>query len=203
MEFEATIKIPDDVWENRCRWCVHRIRDENMTVERSRIWNASYRDRLPCRIIGIAMHSLIPGECKSFHPNWVYGICETCEHNNMFAEGFCRAECQPNKRKVFVGEGYGNPAYWAEHALSTCDNYTPNPNYFDGMRKQAVDGKIPRNFDPVTMEPTDTLDPTKWAATEANLSALDEKIRKEKERARIFREAERDGQIPGQQRMDI
>ena len=196
---EKMIKIPDDVFETRCRWCVHRIREENQPVDFDRIWRASYRDELPCRIIGIARCNDIPGECTSFHPNEIYGICGTCEHDSMFCDGFCRRREQPNKRQLFIGQGYANPEYWGKHYLSTCDNYEVRSSLVDRMRRQAAEGKIPKNFDPETMQPTETMDTTRWAGLDRQI--VEEK--KQREREKVFKEAERVNQIPGQQMMDI
>ena len=54
--------------------------------------------------MGISQCNKVKGECLSFLPNYIFGICSTCQHNNMF------------------------------------------------MKKEAAEGRIPRNFNPETMQ---------------------------------------------------
>lgn len=201
--------IPDDVWEGRCRWCIHRTAEENRKIPRAWIYQYRHDRDKPCRILGVAHPDEIPGECKSFAPNEIYGICATCEHDNSFHEGFCLHDGQPNKRQVYIGQGYQNEAYWGVHRLSTCDAYTPDPAWFDTMRRQAAEGRIPRNFNPETMKPIgDGFEETKaaLAAWESAENAIrQEKERHEAERMRKLAEdtAKATGQIAGQMAMEF
>lgn len=151
------MKIPEDVFINRCRWCLHGNKDgKNIEIPEADIYKAKYRDRQPCQIMGISSHSVVPGECLSFMPRFMYGICATCEHNNAFTENYCMRPEQPNKRQLFMGNSFSGMHgrdYWGKHMLSTCDAYTPDPYWFDIMRRDAAAGLIPRNFNPDTMRP--------------------------------------------------
>lgn len=199
-------EIPDDVWEERCQWCIHRTGNENRKIPKAWAFRYQHDKDKPCRIMGIAKMDEIPGECRSFAPNKIYGICMTCEHDNCFHEGFCLHDGQPNKRQVYIGQGYQNEAYYGVHRLSTCDAYTPSPFWFDTMRRQAAEGKIPRNFNPETMEPIG-----KGFGFEKTMHAIDawERVENELKRENERREAARmrklaeetakaSGQIAGQ-----
>ncbi|MBQ3859930.1 MAG: hypothetical protein II779_05330 [Clostridia bacterium] len=166
------MKIPDDVYEQRCRYCRHHMpAGGNQDVPERWIFQVQHRKDLSCGIFGLARCAEVPGECLTFHPNWIFGICKTCEHNNSFADGYCLSDERPNYRQVFRAcEGISfRPDYWRRHVVSTCDAYSPNPYWFDTMRKQAAAGEIPRNFDPETMEATEQFDGVaaeKWEALE-------------------------------------
>lgn len=198
-------KIPEDVWEGRCRWCVHRRLEENKPVDRRLIYNSAYaKDHLSCRIYGLAKCHEIPGECRSFAPNHIYGICKTCEYNNCFHEGYCTRDEQPNKRQVYIGHSaYNHKAdYWQVHEMSTCDEYTPDSGWFETMRRQAAEGKIPRNFDPETMKMIaphqENQMAEKWKEIDRILKEEAERERKQKEREKMWAAAEAREQIPGQ-----
>lgn len=202
MSMNDKIRIPDDVWTERCQWCVHRQTSENRTVEK---WEC-YSSRLdidrskPCRIMSIARFADIPGECKSFAPHNIYGLCMTCKHDSIFQQDrdYCKIDERPNYRQIYIGIGYQEKAYWGIHRLSTCDNYEPSEVHIEGMREDAARGKIPRNFDPETMKPIGEAQQNetaeKWAAIENELAAEDRRTKAAREAAM----AERDGQIPGQ-----
>lgn len=193
------IRIPDNVWENRCRFCIHGNIDGCQEIPKGWTWQYMHEKDLPCKIIAISRPDEMTGECSSFAPNHIYGICATCKHDNIFFDGYCSIHDQPNKRQIYTGQGYQQADYWGKHRLSTCDNYTPEPFMFDIMRREAAEGKIPRNFDPETMEATEELNPTKWASIEQEIS----EEKKQQSMAKIIRDAERSHQIPGQQMMEI
>lgn len=203
------LKIPDDVWEGRCQWCFHRVSDENRAIPYSWTYQCFHQKDLPCRIISICRCDDIPGECKSFTPHHIYGICMTCRHDNYFHEGFCTRDEQPNKRQVFIGQGYQNEPYYGCHRLSTCDAYEPNPIWFETMRKQALEGKIPRNFNPETMEPVgEGFEETQAAIRawkDADLAYAKDRERAEKEKRRRLAEkiAADTNQVVGQTAMDL
>lgn len=153
------MKIPDDVFDTRCRYCIHGKQGvENVDIPPGWIWSSYHEKDRPCQIFGISRFNEIPGECESFNPNYIFGICLTCEHNSCFTPGFCRRRSQPNKRKLYIGCGVlapstPRPDYWRDHILSTCDAYHVSAYWMDTIRRQAAEGRIPRNFDPETMKP--------------------------------------------------
>ena len=168
------MKIPDDVFNTRCRWCHHgQPENGNSEIPDSEIYSYKWRDKLPCKIMAICRADKIPGECLSFTPNAIYGVCDTCQYDNPFAEGYCMRKERPNYRQVFIGNSFAGsssqPKYWDSHNLSTCDAYKVNPTWIDIIRKTAADGRAPRNFDPETMQPLDPLKESEAAAAWAHI----------------------------------
>lgn len=204
-------EIPGDVWEGRCQWCVHRQGSENRAIPKAWIGRYQHDKDRPCRIMGISRPGEIEGECKNFAPHQIYGICKTCRHNNCFHEGYCLHDGQPNKRQVYIGQSaYNHKAnYWQVHELSTCDAYEPDAYWFETMRRQALEGKIPRNFNPVTMAPVgEGFAETKAAIqawTDADLAYSMDKERAEAEKRRRMAEriAADTNQLVGQMTMDF
>lgn len=208
--YNEVIRIPDDVWENRCQWCKHRRTEENRDVMR---WETgtSRQDierTVPCRIMSIARFNLIPGECKCFAPHEIYGICMTCERNNIFnrEHGFCYADERPNYRQIYIGEGYQDKEYYGKHSLSTCDNYRPGTYYMETMRRLAAEGRIPKNFDPETMKPIQESGrneaAVKWARVQEEYDREEALKRAEEAKALEQLKAEYSRQIPGQVSME-
>ena len=149
------MKIPDDVFETRCRYCRHRQTEENREIPDKYVFFAPKHKEMPCGIMGISQHNKVKGECLSFLPNYIFGICSTCQHNNMFMKNYCRLEKQPNKRQLFVASSVGDaitPEYYSKHRVSTCDNYEVEAWMIPFMKKEAAEGRIPRNFNPETMQ---------------------------------------------------
>lgn len=161
----ADIFIPDEVFENRCRWCHHgRTENGNPGIPQERIFDVRWQDKLPCEIMGIERADKVPGECLSFHQNFIYGICGTCKFSNQFHESFCTHYSGPqNKRIVFLGTDYTRNGYW-QHTRSTCDHYTVNPRLKDWIMRDVLRGKSPANFDPDTWEPLERIEGSPAAA---------------------------------------
>lgn len=123
--------IPADVWENRCRFCVHKHAEENKPVPMWAVHKPMYQHLIPCRILSVANLHERPGECMSFAPRMdCYGICESCIHDNMFADGFCLKKDHAEQRRVFWGQCYSVDEklkdYYGRHRLSVCDDYMPD-----------------------------------------------------------------------------
>lgn len=193
MEKETWL-IPSDVWETRCQWCQHRRTEENRPIHRSELWR--YQVEKPCEVMTVACYDRIPGECPSFTPNWIFGVCETCEYNNQFHEGYCRNPARENYRQVFpVRITYQDKAYYT-HTVCTCDGYKVNSWMIDIIRDLAASGKVPRNFNPETMEFAE--DWPGWAEVDAAHKAdIEQKARKAEE-DRKAREMLSTGNVPGQ-----
>lgn len=198
-------RIPEEVWEGRCRWCAHRKLEENKTFEKEMVYREWYnQENVPCRISTVARYDRMPGECLSFAPNYIFGICKTCEYNNSFHEGYCTRDGQPNKRQVYIGQSaYSHkPDYWQKHELSTCDGYEPHHGWIAIMRRQAAEGKIPRNFDPETMKMLDPHEENqmaeKWEEVDRMMAEEAKRKKAEMDRAKVKAAAEAEKQIPGQ-----
>lgn len=161
----ANVAIPEDVFKNRCPWCHHgRVENGNNPIPKEDYSYAHNHGLLPCNIMGINKADKIPGECLSFHQNWIYGICGTCQFSNQFHEGFClHVDGPQNKRIVFVGYVYNGDEYW-NHSRSTCDRYTVNPRLKDLIMQDVLRGKSPANFDPDTWEPLERIEGSPAAA---------------------------------------
>ena len=135
-EGEKVFTIPDDIWQTRCLICAHKKGNENIPVPLWAIDRCQYQDVIPCRIMRLCIPHEKPGECMSFTPKFgLYGICETCRHNNYFFDGFCEKPDHGEQRRVYYGQDYGGDArkvdYYSRHRLSVCDDYEPNPIYIN------------------------------------------------------------------------
>lgn len=130
-ENETVYRIPDDVFETRCRVCIHKNAEENIPIPIWAVHKQQYAEIIPCRIMAICRPNDRPGECMSFAPHMsTYGICETCRYNNIFHEGFCMKADHAEQRRVYWGQDYGGDArrmdYYGRHRLSVCDDYEPD-----------------------------------------------------------------------------
>ena len=182
------MRIPDDVFETRCRFCHHgHPENNNQEIPDERIFSAYWTRRSSCQILGISKPNKVQGECLSFTPNHIFGICLTCESNNSFHEGYCRRQERPNYRQVYLGNCYDKGGYW-QHTRCTCDAYAPNPYWIDIMQREAADGRIPRNFDPETMKP---IGPTVKNETAERWADIDRKRAAEEERKEAKKQAEK------------
>lgn len=128
---ETVYTIPQDVFETRCRLCVHKRGAENIPVPLWAVHRPQYAEIIPCRIMAISRPNDKPGECMSFAPRFgLKGICESCRHNNIFHEGFCMKENHAEQHRVYWGTDYGGDArkvdYYGRHRLSVCDDYEPD-----------------------------------------------------------------------------
>lgn len=125
------IQIPDDVWETRCKVCIHKNSERNIPCDLTEIWRSCYEKILPCRIIGIAKCCDIPGECKSFAPRLdASGFCRTCAHTSHFHDGYCMKADHAPEHQVCIGNDYGQEYY--RHSLFVCDDYEPDQNVKEG-----------------------------------------------------------------------
>ena len=179
------MKIPDDVFMTRCRYCGHgQTGAENKEIPDDKLFIHFWAKQSPCGIIGIAQCDKVQGECLDFKPNPMFGICEYCTFTNSFHPGFCTAPGGPvNKRRVFLGwSGIGD--YYSGHALFTCDRYRVSERWKDLILKTTVAGRAPANFDPGTWEALKHIDGTATAKQWADLQA--------KRKAELEAEAEKE-----------
>lgn len=182
------MKIPDDVFMTRCRYCGHgQTGAENKEIPDDKLFIHFWAKQSPCGIIGIAECNKVKGECLDFKPVPMFGICEYCAFTNCFHHGFCTVPGGPvNKRRVFLGWS-GLNGYYSDHALFTCDRYQVSARWEDMIIKNAVDGRAPANFDPNTWEALGNIDGTaaakQWAELQAKKKAeLEEGAKKEAEK---------------------
>lgn len=158
------MKIPDDVYLNRCQYCRHGRPDkENKEIPDSMLFIHCRAKEAPCGILGISKCCKVPGECLSFTPNPMFGICQYCAFNNSFHDGYCTFPGGPlNKRRVFFGWGGGGYKndYWVEHTLFTCDHYQVCEYWKDIIMQEVLNGRSPANFDPSTWDALKTMEGT-------------------------------------------
>lgn len=193
------MKIPDDVFETRCRYCSHRMpENENIEIPDEYLFSAAWQRKRPCQVMGICTPDKIPGECLNFAPVEYFGICQSCEHTSQFREGYCTCKDGPiNKRRLFVGHGGWGSDYFYDHCLSTCDRYEVHGSHVKRLLELAAMGRTPRNFDPETMKPLETetqagIACAAWERLEAELTA--ERERKNRSRASAVQDGA-DGQV--------
>jgi hypothetical protein len=134
---EKVYRIPDDVWEGRCKLCIHRNGAENIPVPIKAVHKPQYSEIIPCRIMTVSRPNDRPGECMSFAPRMdTYGICGTCIHNSIFHEGFCTKIDHAEEHRVYWGTDYGGDErkvdYYGRHRLSVCDDYAPDRYALEG-----------------------------------------------------------------------
>ena len=118
-------QIPDDVWQNRCKICHHKLADENRPCDMRMIEKPMYEKFLPCRILRLTNFDT-PGECSCFSiKDDTPGYCVSCEHNNIFCDGYCmKKDHAPQRQLIMKGDTYGHHnEYWGKHILSVCDDY--------------------------------------------------------------------------------
>lgn len=64
------MKIPDDVFMTRCRYCGHgQTGAENKEIPDDKLFIHFWAKQSPCGIIGIAQCDKVQGECLDFKPN--------------------------------------------------------------------------------------------------------------------------------------
>lgn len=166
-------KIPDDIYENRCKYCRHHIiGKENREIKPHEVYLCS-NNPCVCNIQSIARYNYqvhderyeryecVPyadGECRSFTPNMGFPICENCEYGNPFSKDTEYCLGKPKNRKVaVVGMSYG-AEYW-KYAYMVCDNWKMSIVDRRGALERVAQGKLPPCFDPKTfklLKPTET-----------------------------------------------
>lgn len=178
------MKIPDDVFQNRCQYCHHgRPGAENLEIPNDKLFYHYWVKDSPCQIIGIAQCGKVQGECLSFAPNPMFGICLYCEFTNQFHDGYCTFPGGPkNKRRVFLGENC-LAEYYRDHGLSICDHYRPSSYWKDIIMRYTLEGRAPQNFDPDTWKPLERIDGAAAAKHWAELQEKQAEVRAAEEKA--------------------
>lgn len=155
-------KIPDAIYENRCRYCSFFLKDgENREIKSNEVWRHNFPG--PCKIQGTAdymysvwknneyeEHVYEDGECRSFTPRYGYPMCEYCEHHNHFHEDtYCLKEIPFEKRRVVaLGNTYGRDVY--KVGFMICDRWKLSSTFRDTALKHIADGKLPKLMNPET-----------------------------------------------------
>lgn len=169
------MRIPDDVYLTRCRYCHHRRSGvENVEVPNDKLFVYYWSKNAPCDILGIAHCDRVPGECLNFRPNPMFGICQFCEFNNVFHDGYCTCPGgSVNKRRVFLGWSGGGHKndYWGEHTLFTCDRYRVSEFWKDSIRQEVIKGRSPANFAPDTWKLVEEMEGSAVAREWSRLQA--------------------------------
>lgn len=167
----ARPSIPDSIYNNRCRYCIHFTGLPNTTDELSAGQLYSNRPVTPCNIISIAdyckqkitsykpfscTYEVYSDECFSFTPNYGYpGICDSCIYSSLFLDksDYCRLpkEAIADRHPLLIGNNYGQrkTGYWA-YAYHTCSKWQLNTLWYDSAVKYTAEGKLPRTWDPNT-----------------------------------------------------
>jgi hypothetical protein len=167
------IIIPDDVYENRCRWCVHYQKQfPNLPIEKRLLFSHSGSKR-PCRILGIAEFSKIQGECLSFCSVPMFGVCRYCEHYNSFCPNECMIDKPRDQRTVFSTQTYGQ---CQTNCYKVCEHYKASKFWKTHILKNACIGRAPINFEFDTWNGIDILRTNKEENEKYKLSAIDKTI---------------------------
>lgn len=126
--------IPDSIYNNRCRYCMHFTGLPNTTGELSTGQLFSCKPSTPCNIISIAKYceqkiinyhpvsctyAVHDNECFSFTPNYGYpGICDSCRYSNHFFDksDYCSLPKEEitDRRPLLIGCTYSQRKtdYW-------------------------------------------------------------------------------------------
>lgn len=176
IESKQKNEIPGNIWETDCKYCCFRDSEENFKY-RSR----PNRQERPCKIerysgnCGIwdkesgelkTEHEVYKEHCGSVRPTEGFGICATCHYHNSFADDteYCtHSEGPLNRRNTmpWVHAGYSNKVTSFDYTYFTCDRYKVDNHQWgmgkDGLIKRALEGRIPMNFNPDTMQPLEYM----------------------------------------------
>lgn len=181
IESKQKHKIPDNIWETDCKYCRFRQTEENFE------YGSRGRYDQPCAIsrfngkCGIwdseskelkTEHEIYTEHCGSARPNEGFGICATCDYFNGFHDNvedetaiYCiRKDGPVNRRNTmpWVHAGYSKKVTSFDYSYFTCDKYKVDCGCFgigkDGLIKKALEGRIPMNFNPDTMQPLEYID---------------------------------------------
>lgn len=175
LEEKQLHEIPNNIWETDCKYCIFRTTEENFAK------GSRGRYEYPCKIgrykgdCGIwdseakgykTEHEVYKEHCGSVRPHECFGICATCHYQNTFADDteYCTHREGPvNRRNTmpWVHAGYGRKVTSHDYNYFTCDRYKVDTRTYgignDGLIKRALEGRIPMNFNPDTMQPLEYI----------------------------------------------
>ena len=160
--------IPDDIFNNRCMFCMFYIKGkENRAIRTNEVYRI-VDNPCVCKIQSIALYKYQEhnenwtevhyevykdGECRSFTPNFGYPICRDCGKYNPFCrtddkEKFgCTTE-PVNRRIAVLGNRYGNNRDPYEYMV--CDKWVMEKVGRHRAIQRVAEGKLPQCFDPKT-----------------------------------------------------
>lgn len=149
--------IPDNIYNNRCRYCMHFTGLPNTTGELSTGQLFSCKPSTPCNIISIAKYceqkiinyhpvsctyEVHDNECFSFTPNYGYpGICDSCRYSNHFFDksDYCRLPKEEitDRHPLLIGCTYSQRKtdYWT-YAYHTCSKWQLSDSWYNTAKAQ-------------------------------------------------------------------
>ncbi len=163
--------IPDSIYNNRCRYCMHFTGLPNTTGELSTGQLLGNRYVTPCKIISIAeycdqkvlsykpfscTYKVHTDECFSFTPNFGYpGICKSCRHFDLFQHktNYCELPKEEiaDRRPLLIGHDYNRreTSSWT-YAYHTCSKWQIKDLWYNTAVRDTAEGKLPMTWDPNT-----------------------------------------------------
>lgn len=170
--------IPQDIWEKDCKYCTFRSGEENFEYGsrganeqpckigkykgNCRIWNEKTKK------FDLTEHEAHKDHCPSCRPCEGFGICGTCEYFNGFHDNvedknaiYCTLIDGPVNRRnsmPHINAGYGKEITHWNYVYFTCDRYKVDGYWKNTLKKQALEGRIPKNFNPDTFEPLEYIE---------------------------------------------
>lgn len=164
-------RIPNNIWGADCRYCRFRCAEENFE------YGSRGKYETPCKIhcyngkCGIwdseageykTEHEVHKEHCGSVRPTECFGVCATCHYFNGFHKDtedenaiYCtRIDGPVNRRNTmpWVHAGYSQKITSFDYSYFTCDKYKIDSDYTERLIKMALEGRIPMNFNPDTMQ---------------------------------------------------
>lgn len=197
-------RIPDDIYNNRCRYCLHFCAEgENRDFEPREV--LSPRIRSSCNILGVSSYGVQrknetngeyyykvyeDGECRSFAPRWTHpGICHSCRHHNTFREdtNYCMLpiEAQKNRRIAVILNDYGSDAH--RSSGDVCDKWEYRSHIKDRAVDEAAKGLIPAIFDPKTFKLLNCQTMSQAAIEWAKIAEIERRKTEEKKRIDLLK----------------
>ena len=172
-------KIPQDIWEKDCKYCTFRCSEENFAYG-----SGKNKYDTPCKIgkfkgdtfhwneetkaFDLTDHEVYTEHCGSCRPTECFGICGRCEYFNGFHEEsefpngiYCLHPQGPLNRRnsmPHINAGYGKEITHWNYVYFTCDRYKVDHYWKDTLKRQALQGRIPKNFNPDTFEPLEYIE---------------------------------------------